>query len=55
MVLLLQLLDLDRAVDFGLMASSMKVRHLGAQNGVSTQEETIKALGEAQKDNEEIR
>lgn len=48
-------LDLDKAVDFGLMASSMKVKHLGAQNGVPTQEETIKALGEAQKDNEEIR
>ena len=48
-------LDLDKDVDFGLMASSMKVKHLGAQNGVPTQEETIKALDEAQKDNEEIR
>lgn len=48
-------LDLDKAVDFGLMASSMKVKYLGAQNGVPTQEETIKALDEAQKDNEEIR
>lgn len=40
---------LNRAVEFGLMASSMKVKHLGAQNGVPTLEETQKALAKAEK------
>jgi ribokinase len=35
---------LDRAVEYGLMASSIKVRYEGAQNGVPTYEEVTKAL-----------
>lgn len=35
---------LDRAIEYGLMASSIKVRYEGAQNGVPTYEETTKAL-----------
>lgn len=36
--------SLDEAVDYALMASSMKVRHEGAQNGMPTYEETKIAL-----------
>ncbi len=35
---------LDKAIEFGLMASSIKVRYEGAQNGVPTYEEVTKAL-----------
>lgn len=35
---------LDRAVEYGLMASSIKVRYEGAQNGVPTYDETTKAI-----------
>ena len=36
--------SLDRAVEFGLMASSMKVKHKGAQNGVPTYAEVMKSF-----------
>lgn len=36
--------DIHRAVEFGLMAASIKVKHLGAQNGVPTLEETERAI-----------
>lgn len=39
--------SLDSAIDFGLMASSMKVRHEGAQNGMPTYKETKIALDKA--------
>ena len=35
---------LEKAIEYGLMASSMKVRYEGAQNGVPTYEEVTKAL-----------
>ena len=40
---------LDRSIEYGLMASSMKVKFPGAQNGVPTYEETKKALEEYDK------
>ena len=40
---------LDRAIEYGLMASSMKVRYPGAQNGVPTYEQTKKALDDYEK------
>lgn len=36
--------SLDTAIEYGLMASSMKVKHRGAQNGVPTYEETKREL-----------
>ena len=36
--------DLDTAIEYGLMASSIKVRYSGAQNGVPLYEETKKAI-----------
>lgn len=41
--------NLDQAIEFGLMASSMKVRHVGAQNGVPEYEETKKAIEDAKR------
>lgn len=41
--------SLEKAIEYGLMASSIKVRHMGAQNGVPTYEETRKALEDAEK------
>ena len=41
--------NIDKAVEFGLMASSIKVQYRGAQNGVPTYEETLKAIEKAQK------
>lgn len=41
--------DIDKAVDFGLMASSIKVQFMGAQNGVPTYEETKKAIERAKR------
>ena len=43
--------NIDKAVEYGLMASSMKVQYLGAQNGVPTYEETEKAIKQAQRTN----
>ncbi len=43
--------DLDRAIEYGLMASSMKVRYEGAQNGVPTYEEVTKALEAYERNN----
>jgi len=39
--------ELDNAIEFGLMASSMKVRFEGAQNGMPTYKETKAALDKA--------
>lgn len=44
----------DQAVDFGLMASSMKVRYEGAQNGVPDYETTKKELEKAHKKQREV-
>lgn len=46
--------DLKSAIKFGLMASSMKVRYRGAQNGVPTYEEVKKAIKEYDEKNNEI-
>ena len=46
--------SVDQAVDFGLMASSMKVRHEGAQNGVPDYETTKKELEKAHKKQREV-
>ena len=40
---------LDRAIEYGLMASSIKVRESGAQNGVPLYEETKKAIEDAKR------
>lgn len=39
--------DLDTSIEYGLMASSIKVRFSGAQNGVPYYEETKKAIEDA--------
>ena len=36
--------NIDKAVEFGLMASSIKVQYRGAQNGVPTYDETVQAI-----------
>lgn len=41
--------NIDKAIEFGLMASSIKVRYEGAQNGVPTYDETEKAIRHAQR------
>lgn len=41
--------SLDTAIEYGLMASSEKVKFSGAQNGVQTYEETKKALEKAKR------
>ncbi len=41
--------NIDKAVEFGLMASSIKVQFMGAQNGVPTYDETKKAIDKAKR------
>lgn len=41
--------NIDKAVEYGLMASSIKVQFLGAQNGVPTYEETKKAIDKSRR------
>ena len=45
--------NLDKAIEYGLMASSVKVRHEGAQNGVPILEETNRALEKVEKNKED--
>lgn len=40
---------LDKSIEFGLMASSIKVRYSGAQNGVPLYEETQKAINDSKR------